>query len=496
VRAPSRRILLAALLALLALAAVSLWIARLRLAEALVTRAVAAVGLTGARVTVAEIGARRARLVELRVGEPADLEAAELTLRYALPGLLRGRLAELDVDRLRLRGRIDTGGFSFGSGSGRLAGGGGAPAFPPVDRIRLRDARALLDTPAGPLEISGEAEARSDGALEAALALRAPRFAPLALRLRADPGRPEAGEAGLPISVEVDAAEGRAALAGQGRLRRDPPGADLTLQGTLSFEPEALQPRDLFPESSAWLARLSGTLEVRASARASEAGVELTLHLATEDADLETSGGLSFEDLTAEADLRGSELDVQGASWSYAGGRLRTAGRFDLAAEEHPFTVEVSGVSLERLLEQLAVAGLSGSGRLSGELPLVFDGESFRVARGSLAAEAPGVVRYVPAGAAAEGLGVGGDLEVLVGALEELHYEKLRLELDGALSGDVRLKAEIDGRNPRYEGGRPIELNLNLEANLPALLRGGRSLTRMPEVIERRLQGRVPGDGD
>ena len=89
---------------------------------------------------------------------------------------------------------------------------------------------------------------------------------------------------------------------------------------------------------------------------------------------------------------------------------------------------------------------------------------------------------------------MGGDLEVLVGALEELHYEKLRLELDGALSGDVRVAGEIRGRNPRYEAGRPVELNLNLEANLPALLRGGRALTGVPEVIERRLRGRVPAE--
>jgi len=52
----------------------------------------------------------------------------------------------------------------------------------------------------------------------------------------------------------------------------------------------------------------------------------------------------------------------------------------------------------------------------------------------------------------------------------------------------------LHGQNPRYEGGRRVELNVKVETNLPALLRGGRSVTGVPEVIERRLRDRVPPD--
>jgi hypothetical protein len=596
VRIVRRRVLLAALAALVVLAAAGLWRARLRLAEALVTRAVAAAGMAGARVTVAEIGPRRARLVELRAGESAELEIAELTLRYSLLGLLRGRVGELTLDGLRLRGRVGADGLSLGPADGAGRGGGGVPGLPPIDQIRLRDARLELETPAGPLALAADAElARAGAGLEAALALRArhaagagelaidlhgtesdlvltlrsgafhfevpelgrveaadvrgefavadgrlgpgelaigslraPRLAPLALRLRTSADRTDGDGPAPPIAVELGLAAGRAVLAGEGRLQADPPAANLTLGGSLGFTPDGLQPRDLAPELSSWLASAAGSVGVRATARLSEGGVDLALHVETEGLDLETPGGVSLEGLAGKADflgpapfrtrepeswrfrradligpfeegelrwqLRGSELEVLDATWRYAGGRLGTAGRFDLGAEQQPFTVEVSGVSLGLLLEQLELADLSGSGLLSGALPLVFDGESFRVEGGALAADEPGVVRYAPAGAAAAGLGVGGDLEVLVGALEELHYDKLRLELDGVLSGDVRLRAEIRGRNPHYEGGRPVELNLSLEANLPALLRGGRSVTRVPEVIERRLQGRVPAE--
>ena len=70
----------------------------------------------------------------------------------------------------------------------------------------------------------------------------------------------------------------------------------------------------------------------------------------------------------------------------------------------------------------------------------------------------------------------------------------LRIDVSGALDGDVQVGVALHGKNPRYEGGRRVELNVNVETNLPALLRGGRSVTGVPEVIERRLRDRVPPD--
>lgn len=514
------------------LAAAGIWRWRLRLADALVRRAVAAAGMAGTRVRVAEIGAREARLVELRAGEPPAVEAAEITLRYSLGGLLRARVGELELAGVRVHGRLDGDGFALaGEPRATTGGDGGAFGVPPVDRIRLRDARVELATPAGAVVAAG---LRGELALpggrvgEGELAigsLETPLLAPLALSLRTSGEAGEGDAAGLPVHLEIAAGE-RELLSGDGRLRADPPGAELALAGSLVFARDGLQPRDLAPAAAEWIASAAGALAVRARASAGEDGVALALHVETEGLDLATPEGVRVEGLAGKADLRGpapihtpeaellrfrsadligpfedgalrwrlrgTELEVLEAAWSYAGGRLSTAGRFDLLAAEQPFTVEVAGVSLGRLLEQLDLADLSGSGRLSGSLPLVFDGESFRVSGGTLSNDEAGVLRYAPAGPAAAGLG--GDLEVLVGALEELHYEKLRLTLDGALGGDVRVTGEIRGRNPRYEAGRPVELNVTLEANLPALLRGGRAVTEVPEVIERRLRGRVPAE--
>jgi hypothetical protein len=468
-------------------------------------------------------------------GEHVQLEIERVALDYSLLGLLRGRVREAAVDGVRLRGRAADGRVSFAALSA-LRGepaeaSGSALVLPPIDSLVLDDAQVELATAEGTLQLRVDGElALGEGLPAGSLAIRALRSqsaSPILVALDLAPEGAAGGE--IPIALEISAPKG-AALRGSGRLRLDPPAAEIDLTGALAFTGDGLQPADLAPELGAWLAAARGALAVRASLRASADGIAVSGRVETEGVDLATPGGIAvlglaggadlegppwlrtrrpstlrfrradvigpFEDGTVRFALRGPELEVEEAIWGYAGGRLTTAGRFDLRAAEHPFAVEVADVSLARLLDQVALPGLSGSGSLSGRLPLVFDGERFRVREGSLAAAPPGgVVRYAPAAAAEGGLGLGEDLDVLAGALEDFHYDTLRLDLSGSLDGEVRVGITLHGKNPRYQGGRRVELNAKLETDLPALLRASRSVTGVPEVIERRLRGRVTSDG-
>jgi hypothetical protein len=46
----------------------------------------------------------------------------------------------------------------------------------------------------------------------------------------------------------------------------------------------------------------------------------------------------------------------------------------------------------------------------------------------------------------------------------------------------------IRGRNPDYQGGRPVVFNVAIEAPLAGLVRAGRSTYRVPAAIERRFE--------
>ena len=52
------------------------------------------------------------------------------------------------------------------------------------------------------------------------------------------------------------------------------------------------------------------------------------------------------------------------------------------------------------------------------------------------------------------------------------------------MSGQLDVKVHARGRNPNFQQGRPVVLNVNVEAPLQSLLRAGLAAYRVPEEIE------------
>lgn len=266
----------------------------------------------------------------------------------------------------------------------------------------------------------------------------------------------------------------------------------IAAQGRLDYEAERAKPLDfrarveidgLSGQSAggALLSGLSGSVElVGPLPLRTPAGQVLTFDL--------VDGGAPFTDGTVRFRLsRGTVLDIEAAEWGYAGGTLRTAGRFDYAAPVQALVVEVEDLDIAELIALLDLEALEGSGRLSGRLPLEQHPDRVQVRGATLAASAPGVLRYAGAG---EIPGTAGQLA----ALEDFQYDSLELTMDGSLDGAAVVSIRLEGRNPAYQKGRRVVLNVNVEADLGDLLRGASSATLVPEMLERRLRDRVdPG---
>jgi hypothetical protein len=183
----------------------------------------------------------------------------------------------------------------------------------------------------------------------------------------------------------------------------------------------------------------------------------------------------------------GAMLRLERAEWRLAGGTLRASGRVPLGANERTLTLVADGLDVETLLASLAFEGLSGTGTLSGTLPLRQRGAALIVENGHVEATAPGTLRYQRApDAAAAGTGHG-QLDVLLGVLEDFHYDELTLTLSGDVAAPMDMTLHIRGRNPDYQGGRPVVFNVKIEAPLAGLVREGRSTYRVPEAIQKRL---------
>ncbi len=179
---------------------------------------------------------------------------------------------------------------------------------------------------------------------------------------------------------------------------------------------------------------------------------------------------------------RDGMLRVERAEWSLAGGKLILSGSFPLEGDERVLVLQAEGLSVEQILAALDFEGLSGTGSLDGVIPVHQRGREMLVAAGELRAGEPGVIRFTGgAGAIAQRQP---QLATVVGALEDLHYEELTLTLSGDVADRMAVRVHVRGRNPNFQKGRPVVLNVNVDAPVGSLLKAGLVVSSVPEEIE------------
>jgi hypothetical protein len=183
-------------------------------------------------------------------------------------------------------------------------------------------------------------------------------------------------------------------------------------------------------------------------------------------------------------------LAVEQLHWSFAGGTVSAQPfRVGSATSDIKVTLTANGLDLSQLFALTRLDGLSGEGRIHGSLPVrVKDGVAV-IEGGELETDQPGWLRYRPAtppGALQAG---GANMNLLLQALENFHYEALKITLDGRTDATMQIKLHLRGANPDLYGGYPIEFNLNLQGDLANILRSGLATYQIPEHIREQMQG-------
>jgi len=320
-------------------------------------------------------------------------------------------------------------------------------------------------------------------------------------------------DAGEDLVIEASGSADPASSSARARFRLHP----------IAFEEGGLQPAALFPLLEGQLEEARGTLEAAGTAAwdGGEHSAEIDLALrdigfATEAAvfsrvngRIQISGpfppvtppgqlisialidaGLQLTDGLIEFQLRPDGLlDVREAEWRWAGGAVRTEGRFDPMADSQQFVLEVEGVELAELLALVDLEGLEGSGALEGEIPVFRRGEIVEIRDAELrGGPEGGHIRYRPGPAVRALAAREQGMEQLLGALEDFQYDSLRLTVDGDTRGEVKLAVHLGGSNPNFEAGRRVEPNVNVEARLADLLSSSLFAYRLPEVIVKKLE--------
>ena len=205
--------------------------------------------------------------------------------------------------------------------------------------------------------------------------------------------------------------------------------------------------------------------------------------------------GIAVTNATASFQLHEDfTLDLEEAVLHFAGGTLRTAGLLDLAATEQALTLEVSGVELEALFALVDLEGLSGSGSVSGTIPIVRTNDAIEIRDGELSNQAgdsklrtAGWIRYRPSAGVEVAAARQSEFGVALEALKNFYYEELDLRLSGNPNGSIEFSLHLAGSNPDFHAGHSVNFNLNLEAPLASLLKTASYTQGLADKIEQNL---------
>ncbi len=159
---------------------------------------------------------------------------------------------------------------------------------------------------------------------------------------------------------------------------------------------------------------------------------------------------------------------------------------YDWTKQDNHLTVDIEGVDLAQVLQ--LESGVSGSGIVDGRLPLTINEQGIAMNAGQLRARKPGgTIRYVGE-LSAGSLGGNPQLGMAIDVLKNFHYEVLDIESDYAENGRLKLSARLQGRNPDMAGSRPVNFNLNITEDIPALLKSLQLTQDISDKLEKRIR--------
>ncbi|MAL84359.1 MAG: hypothetical protein CMF11_08485 [Idiomarina sp.] len=186
-----------------------------------------------------------------------------------------------------------------------------------------------------------------------------------------------------------------------------------------------------------------------------------------------------------------STLNLTSHSIKGLGGSISIPNQSYSMANKFALPVVFEEISLGELMRQYPSNKVAIDGNVSGTIPVHWDSNQFTVDRGYLNALAPGGHLQVDSSALVSVAGNNPSLQTLAGVLSNFYYQQLSTVIDYDKNGKLTLAVKLKGSNPEVENGRPVELNVNLEEDLPALMKGLTLSNSLNEAIRKRVQQKI-----
>lgn len=157
---------------------------------------------------------------------------------------------------------------------------------------------------------------------------------------------------------------------------------------------------------------------------------------------------------TLKADIFGGSFSVPTIQWPFEHG--------------HSVNVQLDSIDLEQVLALDKKQGIVVTGNISGELPIIFDGEKYIIEQGELHNISNGLIQVIDNPAVEELKANNSQLQLAFDALQNLHYHQLSSAVSMSDDGYMQLDTIIKGHNPNIDND--VNLNLNVSYDLLGLL--------------------------
>jgi len=167
----------------------------------------------------------------------------------------------------------------------------------------------------------------------------------------------------------------------------------------------------------------------------------------------------------------GPRLVVEQLEARLAEGRL-TTNQFTLTPPsiDTEVALRLEGADLARAFEVIGVAGIGGTGRIGGEIPLIVRGNQVAISGGRLVNDGPGEVFYDIAALPPTLIDRDDTVSMVLRALSNFAYDDMQIEMDKALDGPGSLRVRLTGANPDVLENQPFVFNITLESNFDRLV--------------------------
>ena len=137
------------------------------------------------------------------------------------------------------------------------------------------------------------------------------------------------------------------------------------------------------------------------------------------------------------------------------------------SAPKSKFTVELDNINLKEIFALYPQKEISGNGILQASVPILIRDSKVSVEGGKLKAKKTGRIRYESKAI----MDINEQLKLVLKTLEDFHYRLLKSEFNYEKSGDLKMLVTLHGKNPKENQGREVHFNINLQENIPALLK-------------------------